>query len=134
MAGETQKVKIFGDYLRERLIEKKMSLRALAKKTGIDPSNLSKIERGVAYPPQKKETLQKLAQSLDLDGDAERHFYDLAAQVNGMFPDDLELIKQNEAIPLLLRTIQNRRLTYQKTMELANLVAQENNWQGRVVD
>ncbi|MBA7550550.1 hypothetical protein ES705_43068 [subsurface metagenome] len=111
-----------------------MSLRTLAKKTGIDPSNLSKIERGVAYPPKKKETLQKLAQSLDLDGDAERHFYDLAAQVNGMFPDDLELIKQNEAIPLLLRTIQNRRITYRQTMELANLVAQENNWQGRVVD
>jgi len=131
---KAKNLSIFGDYLRQRLIDKKMSLRTLAKKTGMDPSNLSKIERGVAYPPQKEENLQKLATALELDQESTRHFFDLAAQVNGMLPDDLDDIKQNEAIPMLLRTIQNRRLTYDQTIELTKLIAQENNWQGRVIE
>lgn len=129
-----QKVTVFGEFLREQLIKKKMSLRGLARGTGIDPSNLSKIERGVAYPPKKKATLTKLAKALGLKGTEERHFYDLAALVNGMHPDDLEEIKENEAIPLLLRTIKNRRLTIEQTKSLAKLVAEENNWQGHVIE
>ncbi len=125
---------MFGEFFREMLIAKNMSLREVARASGIDASNLSKMERGVAYPPQKRETLQKLARALNLDETEERRLFELAALVNGMIPEDLEHVKKNKAIPLLLRAIDNIQLDEEQTAKLAELIEKENSWQGRVVD
>lgn len=125
---------VFGEFFREMLIAKNMSLREVARASGIDASNLSKMERGVAYPPQKRETLQKLARALNLDETEERRLFELAALVNGMIPEDLEHVKKNKAIPLLLRAIDNIQLDEEQTAKLAELIEKENSWQGRVVD
>lgn len=134
MAKELAKRNVFGEFLQEMLIKQNMSLRELARKTGLDPSNLSKIERGVCFPPQKKETLEKMVKALGLNKVLKQHFSDLSRQVNSMLPEDLEDIKQNVAIPLLLRTIEKRRLTYEETIQLAKAVEEENMWQGKIVE
>jgi len=125
---------IFGEHLRELLIEHDMSLRELARRTEIDPSNLSKIERGVTYPPRKPATLEKMAAAFGLEGESKEQFFDLARQVNEMIPEGLESVKRNKAIPMLLRSIENRKLSYEQTRKLAKLVEEENSWQGRVVE
>ncbi len=125
---------LFGKFLRELLINEKMSLRELARRTNIDASNLSKMERGVIYPPKKKKTLSKLANALNLNEENKRKLFDYAEQVNGLLPDDLQSIRQNEAIPLLLRAIDNRKLDYETTKKLVKIVEKENEWQGRLVD
>jgi transcriptional regulator with XRE-family HTH domain len=125
---------VFGEFFREMLISKEMSLREVARRSGIDASNLSKMERGVAYPPQKREILQKLARALFLDEEETRRLIELAALVNGMIPEDLENVKKNKAIPMLLRAIDNKQLDEKQTAELARLIEEENAWQGRVVD
>ncbi|HJZ89729.1 MAG TPA: helix-turn-helix transcriptional regulator [Gemmataceae bacterium] len=63
----------FGDYIRQRREEKRAadpdySLRKVAANVGIEPSYLSKIERG-EQPPPSEETILALAKELDEDPD-----------------------------------------------------------------
>jgi HTH-type transcriptional regulator, competence development regulator len=63
----------FGEYLRQRREEKRaadpgFSLRRVAASVGIEPSYLSKVERG-EQPPPSEETILALAKELDEDPD-----------------------------------------------------------------
>jgi transcriptional regulator with XRE-family HTH domain len=63
----------FGDFIRQRREEKRaddpsFSLRRVAASIGVEPSYLSKIERG-EQPPPSEETIQALARELDEDPD-----------------------------------------------------------------
>jgi transcriptional regulator with XRE-family HTH domain len=63
----------FGDFIRQRREEKRaadpdFSLRRVAASVGIEPSYLSKIERG-EQPPPSEETIVALARELDVDPD-----------------------------------------------------------------
>jgi len=64
----------FGDFIRERRLALKQargkgySLRKVAGRIGIQPSYLSRIERGTDIPPSE-EKLAALAADLDLDKD-----------------------------------------------------------------
>lgn len=62
-----------GPYLREkrealREEDPLYSLRQVAERVGIEPSYLSKVERGIGSPPSE-ETLTRLARELDEDPD-----------------------------------------------------------------
>lgn len=61
----------FGDYLRERrearrASDPEFSLRKLAERVGIQPSYLSKVERGIESPPSEA-TIVRLAEELGED-------------------------------------------------------------------
>ena len=63
----------FGEYVRRRRESRKeqdpaFSLRRLAGRAGIEPSYLSKIERG-DQPPPSEDTIRALARELDEDPD-----------------------------------------------------------------
>jgi transcriptional regulator with XRE-family HTH domain len=63
----------FGEYLRKRRSERyqsdaDFSVRRLAARVGIEPSYLSKIERG-DQPPPSEETIRSLARELGEDPD-----------------------------------------------------------------
>lgn len=63
----------FGTYLRSRRESRRerdtaFSLRQVADRVGIQPSYLSKVERGDVAPPSE-ETIRKLAEELDEDAD-----------------------------------------------------------------
>ena len=63
----------FGDYVRgcrekRAATDRAFSVRQVAKRIGIEPSYLSKIERGNQSPPGE-ETIRNLAQELGQDGD-----------------------------------------------------------------
>ena len=63
----------FGDYLRKAREHRKkddpqFSVRQLAGRIGVEPSYLSKVERGQQPPPSEK-TILLLAQELDEDPD-----------------------------------------------------------------
>jgi transcriptional regulator with XRE-family HTH domain len=97
-------IQSFGDLLRERRLAKaatdpSYSLRKLAQRVGIEPSYLSKIERGEQAPPGE-ETIGRIADELDEDRDV---LLALAGKVSG---DLLEIIRQRPAlIADLLRSI-----------------------------
>lgn len=54
-----------GEFIREKRLDKDISLRKLAEISGISFSHLSKIERGEHNPA--KETLETLSKALDID-------------------------------------------------------------------
>ena len=66
-------MKGFGDYLRKvreqrRSEDATFSVRQLASRVGVEPSYLSKVERGQQPPPSEK-TIAALARELDQDPD-----------------------------------------------------------------
>ena len=67
--GET----IFGEYVRERretlrAADRRFSVRQVAGRIGVQPSYLSKVERG-QQPPPSEATIKALAAELDEDPD-----------------------------------------------------------------
>lgn len=127
-------ITVFGDYMKKLMAEKRISLRELARRSGMDAANLSRIERGKAYPPQKRENLNKLAEALGLKGEARTRFFELAAHANGIIPEDMKHVRGNAAIPLLMRTINKKELSEAQVRELAEMIERENRWQGRVIE
>ena len=109
----------FGEFLRERRLAKvaddrTFSLRKLADRVGIEPSYLSKIERG-EQPPPGEETICRIADELDEDRDT---LLAMAGKVSG---DLLEIIRQRPALVAeLLRSI--RRTPAKRISEMARQV------------
>jgi transcriptional regulator with XRE-family HTH domain len=104
----------FGVLLKQRRRERNLTLREFAARAGIDPGNLSKIERGRLDPPQDRGLLDRLCRALgyDLEDAHAKELRDLAAVEAGRIPHD---ILSNEAamtrMPVLMRTVHERNLT-----------------------
>lgn len=109
----------FGEFLRERRLAKAaddptFSLRKLADRVGIEPSYLSKIERG-EQPPPGEETIRRIADELDEDRDS------LLALAGKVSADLLDIIKERPALVAdLLRSI--RRAPAKRISEIARQV------------
>jgi transcriptional regulator with XRE-family HTH domain len=93
----TRKARTFGQVLRERRIEKGLTLRKFADMVGISPTYLSQVEQDNVDPPTA-ERVKKMAELLDASAD---EWIALAGRV----PEDLpEIIQKHPtAIPELLR-------------------------------
>jgi HTH-type transcriptional regulator, competence development regulator len=97
-----------GDFIRERREtlrrdDARFSLRQVAERVGIEPSYLSKVERGLGSPPSE-ETLLRVAAELDVDGDV---LLALAGKVSSDLQDAIrkrpllfaELIRELKDLP-----------------------------------
>jgi transcriptional regulator with XRE-family HTH domain len=86
----------FGEFVRERREELRQkdrgfSVRQVAGRMGIQPSYLSKVERGEVAPPSES-TIQKLAAELDVDSDV------LLAMAGKVSSDLQEVIRKRPAV------------------------------------
>jgi transcriptional regulator with XRE-family HTH domain len=103
----------FGEFLKAKRLALDLSLREFAKKVGMQPSNYCNVEAGV-LPPPRGETLERIAKGLGLKkGTADyTQFHDLAAKGRNAIPADIEqMIKDNELIPAMLRTVEYENVT-----------------------
>ena len=57
---------MFGDFIKEKRINKEITLREFCRQLELDASNWSKIERGVMSPPQDEEKLKQIAKVLGI--------------------------------------------------------------------
>jgi transcriptional regulator with XRE-family HTH domain len=96
----------FGDFIRQRREEKRAadpgySLRKVAQSVGIEPSYLSKIERG-EQPPPSEEAILALAKELDEDPD-------VLLALAGKVSKDLQAIirKRPKLFAQLIRQLKN---------------------------
>jgi transcriptional regulator with XRE-family HTH domain len=98
--------KSFGEAFKAHRLHLQMSLRQFCQANGLDPANISKLERGILQPP-KDERLRAYAQSLKLaEGtDPWYEFHDLAAAEKGEFPPDLREAELLMQLPALFRTM-----------------------------
>jgi HTH-type transcriptional regulator, competence development regulator len=114
----------FGKFLRERRTtraaeDRAFSVRQLAVRVGIEPSYLSKIERG-QQPPPGEETIHRLATELGEDPDV------LLALAGKVSSDLTQIIRERPAIVgELLRSI--RRVPAKRVAQVARQV-RDGNW------
>lgn len=97
----------FGVFFKQLRLKTGLSLRQFCLQHGIDSSNISKIERGVANPPQE-EKLHEYAKYLGLKKESDEwyRFCDLAAAERGRFPKDLISDKEvMRRMPALFRSL-----------------------------
>ena len=104
----------FGKLIKSLRIAQKKTLRQFCHENGLDPSNWSKLERGVNPPPKDRQTLEKWGRFLDLTpGTEEWDEYMCQADVSrGNIPrevmDDKDLL---EKLPVFFRTVRGAELS-----------------------
>jgi len=116
----------FGEYLRDCRLKAGVGLRTFAEAAGVKPSNVSAIEYGRQRPPQTATVLTRMADALGLpQGTPTRQkFFDLAvAHKPGALPPDVAAYAGRTAgVPVLLRTIANKRLSRKDLERLTKYV------------
>ena len=116
-------MKLFGEYVRQLRLVKRMTLRKFCKTAGLDPSNWSKIERGLHQPPKGREVLISVAETLGIPEGTEEwnSLFDLA--IIGHIPADLV---GNQAIvdklPIFFRTVRGQKPTRKELEKLVELL------------
>ena len=116
---------VFGERLRKRRKELRFGLREFALEAGMDPGNLSKIERGRLGAPQSSEVLERLCRALKWEpgSNEAQALMDLAAADTGRIPtdilDDPEVMVR---MPLLLRTVHNKQLSPEQLDRLIEMI------------
>jgi transcriptional regulator with XRE-family HTH domain len=116
----------WGEFVRTKRLEAGHGLREFAALVGIQPSNYNHMEKGRMSPPQDKGKLDQIAETLGIvQRSPDYHeLMNLAAAGKDKLPADVEeFAKSNAMIPILLRTLDNRKLTEQ---EFRSLVADLN--------
>ena len=78
----------FGDFISQKRIEKKYTMRELASKLSISAPYLADIEHGHRNPPDK-DKLDELASVLELSLEEKEEMLDLAGEKRGEAPPDL---------------------------------------------
>jgi predicted ABC-type ATPase len=105
---------VFGELVKARREKLGLSLREFCRRLGEDPSNWSKVERGILRPPLRREKLRQIAMALDIvGGSAEwEALLDAAAIGAGEIPG---YVRENRevygALPALFRAIGGASLT-----------------------
>jgi len=113
---------IFGRFFKEMRLKTGLSLRRFCLTHGLDAGNISKLERGIAAPPQSRNILEKYAGHLGIieNSDDWYSFFDYAAASAGRIPPDVmsdsELVKN---LPLVFRTLRSPKLTSDELRKLA---------------
>ena len=116
-------MKAFGEYARQLRLSKRLTLREFCRKAGLDPSNWSKVERGLHLPPKGREVLASVAETLELNEGSEEwnSLFELA--IVGHIPVDLA---GNQSIvdklPIFFRTIRGQKPTREELEKLVELL------------
>lgn len=81
----------FGQMVKELRLAQKKTLRQFCHEHGLDPSNWSKVERGVNPPPRDRGTLEGWAEALGLEAESgpSGEFMDLADIARGEIPREI---------------------------------------------
>ena len=106
----------FGQFLKEKRLALDLSLREFARQVGMQPSNYCNVEADV-LPPPPPESLEKLCRALGIKkGTSDfESFHDLAAKGRDEIPADVErIVKENELLPAMLRTVEYEQLSKQQ--------------------
>ncbi len=116
----------FGEFVRNLRIKNSLTLREFCRYANIDPSNWSKIERGILTPPRSKLILQNIAKSLKIKEGTDDYdtLHELAAI--DYLPKEL-LRNQNivDRLPVFFRTLRGDKPKREELEELVELLSKK---------
>ena len=107
----------FGNYLREKRLEKNLTLRMFCERYGFDTAYISRLENNKITPPSKQKLIV-VAEALEIPRETKEWttFFDLAYMARNEFPSDIaqgarEVIT---ILPAFLRTKDGKRVSNEK--------------------
>ncbi|HDP98046.1 MAG TPA: XRE family transcriptional regulator [bacterium] len=113
----------FGEFIKQLRHQNRITLREFCRRTGIDPSNWSKIERGILPPPKSRMLLEEIAKILNVKKNSDNWYtlMDLAAITH--IPKEL-LSNQSivEKLPVFFRTLRGQKPTEEELENLIKLI------------
>jgi transcriptional regulator with XRE-family HTH domain len=111
----------FGNYLREKRLENKYTLRGFCDRYGFDTAYVSRLENNKIKPPSKNK-LSAIASALSIQENSKEWtmFFDLAHLAKNEYPPDItKNAKQAVSLlPAFLRTEDGKRVSKKKVEEL----------------
>ena len=111
---------MFTDTIKSLRLEKRLTLRDFCERVGLDPSNWSKVERGVNPPPSDVGVLERLADFFGLAGAEKLAFMDAAAlQRREIPPDVADNAILQKALPAFFRAARGHKLSDAELQTLA---------------
>jgi transcriptional regulator with XRE-family HTH domain len=123
--GKMEEKKLFGEFFKACRIAIKKTLRQFCFENGLDPGNISKLERGLLPPPQSREKLEEYASCLKIKkgSDGWYTFFDLAAAETGKIPEDImEKEKIEDKLPILFRTLRGQKVSDENLEKLIKML------------
>jgi len=115
----------FGEFVRTKRLEIELSLREFCKQAETDPSNWSKVERGILAAPDNRDFLEKVAKLLKLKKGSPEWFtfFDLASLSQQKIPDDVfENDDVVSALPVFFRTVRGEKPSKEELEKLIDLL------------
>ncbi|MFA5000189.1 MAG: helix-turn-helix transcriptional regulator [Patescibacteria group bacterium] len=123
----TKNLKRFGAQLNKLRAESDLSIREVCKLVSYDPSNWSKIERGLISPPSDEKALLTWAKALKVKKNDVQGFLDNAQIAQGIIPDDiLDRKEMLELMPAFFRVIRSKKSSKKEIDNLIKLIKQAN--------
>lgn len=119
------KIKTFGGFFKTRRIAIKKTLRQFCVENGLDPGNMSKLERSLLPPPQSREKLEEYVSYLKIKkgSDDWYTFFDLAAAETGRIPEDIMTKEKIEdKLPILFRTLRGQKVSDENLEKLIKIL------------
>jgi transcriptional regulator with XRE-family HTH domain len=119
---------MFGEFIKQKRLEKRLSLRAFCRLLHEDASNWSKVERGKLSPPKDEQKLGEIACILDIEKDSTdwNTLIDAAFVEAGKIPQylmsDKEVIQE---LPVFFRTIGSIKPTRKELRALIEKIRKE---------
>lgn len=111
---------MFNETIKSLRLQKRLTLRDFCAQVGLDPSNWSKVERGVNPPPGDIGLLERLANFFGLTGAEKLTFMDEAALQRREIPADVsENAILQKALPAFFRAARGHELTEKELAALA---------------
>jgi transcriptional regulator with XRE-family HTH domain len=111
---------MFNETVKALRLKKRLTLRDFCEQVGVDPSNWSKVERGINPPPRDIVLLEKLAEFFGLKDSQKTDFLDQAALQRQELPPDLaDNVILQRALPAFFRAARGHELTHQELQSLA---------------
>ncbi|MBA7522047.1 hypothetical protein ES705_14159 [subsurface metagenome] len=113
----------FGEYIKSIRIKNDFTLRKFCQELKLDPSNWSKIERGINPPPKSSKLLGEIADLFGYDEESEvyKALCDLAALAH--IPNELITNKELlEVLPVFFRTSRGEKPTEEELKRLVEII------------
>lgn len=116
---------MYGEFIKNRRIDRGIGLREFCRAIGVDASNWSKVERGLLAPPQDDGKLKEIAGVLSIEIDSAEYFEmkDLASVSAGLIPQDIMSDESVlKSLPVFFRTLRSDKPTSEEIDELISMI------------
>jgi transcriptional regulator with XRE-family HTH domain len=118
-------MKHFHQFVQEKRMERELSLRQFCKEASLDPSNWSRVERGLAKQGQSPEILERISKVLNLDEDERQTLKDLAI-IDSIPAALLPESKVVESLPIFFRTVRGDKPSEEDLKALIKMISKAN--------